>query len=105
MKKRTGAILAVVAFVVGLWTGHFVSSYFWSRVVEEGTVSHCLYDVSSVYFPLKFLKDGQAEKATQYLQTEMHGALSGVDLMSTTLHRPDVLTNSDVVSARALDRN
>jgi hypothetical protein len=105
MKKRTGVILAVVAFIVGMWTGHFVSSYFWSRFYGEGTITHCLYDVSSAYFPLKLLKDGQTERAAQYLQMQLHGALTGVDLTSTTLHRPDMLTNSAVVSARAFDKN
>jgi len=105
MKKRTGVILAVAAFFVGTITGLFASTYVWSRIYGEGTVTHCLYNLSSAYVPLKLLKDGQTEKATQHLQMELHSALTGVEIVSDTLHRPDMLTNSIVVNARAFDKN
>ncbi len=105
MKKRTGAILAVMAFVVGVATGHFVSSYLWSRIIEEGLVSHSLNNLSSAYFPLRLLKDGQTDRAARHLEMELQGALQDVDLLSTTLHRKDMLTNSIVVRARAFDKN
>jgi hypothetical protein len=50
------------------------------------------------------LKDGQAEKAEEFLQTMLHDGLGTVDLISENLHRPDMLTNSAVVSARAFDK-
>jgi hypothetical protein len=104
MKKRTAIIVVLVASGVGAWSGFFVSTWLWLRVVEDGTVSSSLYHVSAAYAPLKMLKEGQTEKATKHLQVELRSALENVDLMSTTLHRPDMLTNSVVVRARAFDK-
>jgi len=63
-----------------------------------------LYDISEVYTPLKLLKDGQTARATTNLQIELHSALQSADLVSSTLHRPDMLTNSMVLRAKAMDQ-
>jgi hypothetical protein len=103
MKKRTGMILAVVAFFVGTVAGFLVCSYCWSRVAEENTVSESLNKVWLAYFPLKLIKDGQTDQAIKHLQTELHLDLQVVDTIADYRHRPDMLTNSIVVNARALD--
>jgi hypothetical protein len=104
MKKRTGAILAATTFVVGVVTGYLVSSYSCSRVAGEVAVSNYLNDVSSAYFPLKLIKDGQTDRASDYLRFQLRVALQCVDAISIGLHRPDMKTNSVVVHARAFDR-
>jgi hypothetical protein len=104
MKKRIAIILVVVAFGVGGYGGFFLSTRIWSHmVVEPQLVSSSLHEIVMVYPALKLLREGQTERATQLLQAQLHNALGGVDLMSETLHRPDMLTNSIVVRARAFD--
>jgi hypothetical protein len=106
MKKRTAIILVVVAFSIGGYGGFFLSTRLWTRiVVGPQLVTSSLHEVVMVYPALKLLREGQTERATHLLQGQLHNALGDVDLMSQTLRRPDMLTNSIVVRARAMDTN
>lgn len=113
MKKQTAVILVLIAFIGGAVSGFIGGKYtgsreltrIWSHVVEEDLVASSLLDVTVQYHALKLLKDGQTEKAAAHLQTFLHSSLQIVDTLSTTLHRPDMLTNSAVVNARSFDKN
>jgi len=62
-----------------------------------------MYHVSTTYYALRLLKAGQTDKLASHLQTALHGSMQDIDLMAATLHRPDMLTYSLVVKARAFD--
>jgi hypothetical protein len=66
------------------------------------TVGTSLSGVSAAYAPLKLLKNGQTDEATKILEVELDGAMQNVELMSQTLNRPDMLTNSSVIGAKTL---
>ena len=102
MKKQTIIIIVCVAFVIGAAVGLGVSSFYWSRLVGFATVAASTSSVMQAYAPLKLLKDGQTDKATRLLEVELDSAINGLELVSATLNRPDILTNSSVVSAKAL---
>ena len=102
MKLRAALIISCVVFLVGAGIGFSVAAHFWSRVVDFQTVESSLSNVTSVYAPLKFLNEGQTEKAKDILKIELDGAMRNVELMATTLNRPDMLTNSSVVGAKKL---
>jgi hypothetical protein len=112
MKKQTTIILVLVGFIFGVVAGFTGGKYvggreltrIWSHVVEGQLWSSSLWDVTYSHRALKLLKEGQAEKAEHFLQTTLHSALQTVDLLSENLHRPDMLTNADVVSATAFDK-
>jgi hypothetical protein len=109
MKKQTVIMITLVAFVIGSLAGYIAgerrgfgeSTRIWSRLSEEQTVSTTLADFVRVYPALKLLRDGQTERATHLLQSQLQNGLDGVDLISQTLYRPDKLTNSVVIHARA----
>jgi hypothetical protein len=102
MKKRTTVIIVCVAFVVGAAVGFGLSSYFWARLSESQIIASSLSGVSTTYAPLKLLKDGKTKEATEILEVELDSSMHNLELMSDTLHRPDILTNSFVVKAKAL---
>ena len=102
MKKRTAIIIVFLAFVVGAIVGSGTTSYLWSRVSESQTIASSLSGVSTAYAPLKLLKDGKSKEATDILEVELDSAMQNIELMSQTLNRPDMLTNSAVVGAKAL---
>ena len=102
MKTRITIIIAGVAFVIGAVAGLCVSSYFWSRLSDSQTIASSLSGVSTAYAPLKLLKAGKSEEATQVLEVELDSSIHNLELMSDTLHRPDILTNSFVAGAKAL---
>jgi hypothetical protein len=109
MKKQTTIIFVLVSLIVGGLAGFYAGgrayTRIWMRVVEEQLVSSSLWHVTSMYHAEKLLKDRKTEEAEQFLQVMTHSALQSVDLLSVTLQRPDMLTNSDVVSARLLDKD
>jgi uncharacterized membrane protein YfcA len=102
MKIRFTIIIVCVAFVIGTAVGFWVSSYFASRVMEFGTIQTSLNAVSMAYAPLKLLKSDRPEDATKVLELELDSSLKNIELVSATLKRPDILTNTAVVGARAL---
>ena len=102
MKTRTTIIIVGVALVIGAAIGFGISSYFWSRLSESQTIASSLSGVSTAYAPLKLLKDGRSKDATDILEVELDSSMRNLELMSDTLHRPDILTNSFVVGAKAL---
>jgi hypothetical protein len=102
MKTRTTIIIVGVALVIGAAVGFGISSYFWSRLSESQTIASSLSGVSTAYAPLKLLKDGKSKEATDILEVELDSSMRNLELMSATLHRPDILTNSFVVNAKAL---
>ena len=64
-----------------------------------------IHRVATAGIPLKFLKEGHPDRAKQHLEQELHEALENINLMTTMLHRPDMLTNPVVVYARTLEKN
>jgi hypothetical protein len=104
MKKRKGVVLAVVAFFIGAATGFSVSSYCWKRSTEDIITSHSLERVASAYHTLKFIEDGQTDSARYHLRSNLVIELQVLDTLSAFMHRPDLLTNSVVVNARAFEK-
>jgi hypothetical protein len=103
MKKRTGVLLFVVALVGGIITGYFTCFYQCSCGVGRLKNYYALDEISSLYIPLKYLREGETEKAAKQLRFEMHYALQAVDALGS--HTPDILTNSVVISGRTLDKD
>lgn len=101
MKRRTVMFLVLSGFVAGGVTGHFVSSYFWSRVLEDMVVADSLHEVSSAYVPLRFLRRGENSQAVKHLEMTLDLTLRHVEVLSDHLKRPDMLTNSIVVRAKS----
>ncbi|MGO9246408.1 MAG: hypothetical protein ACLP0A_12355 [Verrucomicrobiia bacterium] len=104
MKKRTGVIRAVVVFFIGAAIGFSVSSYCWKRSTEDMMTSHSLERVASAYHTLKFIEDGQIDSAKYHLRSNLLIELQILDTLSGYWHRPELLTNSVVVDARAFEK-
>jgi hypothetical protein len=113
MKMRTVAIITTVGFVIGALAGFLLGhhaggremSAIWVPLVQNEIVSSSFHEVVMVYPALKLLNEGKTETAKNLLQSQLHNALDIVDSASQTFHRPDMLTNSIVVRARAMDTN
>jgi hypothetical protein len=93
-----------VGLALGFIAGFGVSTRMWSRAMEEKLVAGSLWRISSMNHLQRLVDDGQTNRAVGDIQVFLHFALDDVDLLSTTLHRPDMLTNSDVVSARSYEK-
>jgi len=102
IKTPTIIIIIAVALVIGVAVGFGISSYFWSRLSESQTTASAMSGVSTAYVPLKLLKDGKSREATDILKIELDSSMRNLELISDTLHRPDILTNSFVAGAQAL---
>jgi hypothetical protein len=101
MKLTVGCVAgAILGFVAGFG----FSTRMWSRAMEEKLVASSRWEVTSMNHLRTLIDTGQTNRVTNDLQDFLHNALQNVDLLSDTLHRPDMLTNSAVVSARSYEK-
>jgi hypothetical protein len=102
MKKITVIIIVCAGFTLGAIVGIGASSYYWSRLTGFQIVATSLGSVSTAYAPLKLLKNNQTQEATKVLEAELDSSMQNLELISATLNRPDILTNSVVLDAKTL---
>jgi len=99
MKKRYAIPFIAIALLSGGIGGCAASSFIWKKTVEDLVVATSIQDVHASYLPLKFLSQGDTNKAVVVLSSNLSGALSSVHLNAEHLNRPDLLDDKIVKEA------
>lgn len=75
MRASHIALLTVLALILGIATGWFISGHFYSGVFTKFFASTAFVDVNDAYSTLKALRAGEVSEATDLLEARMDGDL------------------------------